>query len=390
MTSNNQPTKQINRSGTLIIGAGPAGLAVAGQLAHRGLPFTVMEASEYIGVAWRNHYDRLHLHTVKQHSALPHFSYPADYPQYVSRLQVVDYLERYAAHFNIQPQFNHKVTSVQRMPDGLWQVQTQTDTFLAERVVVATGYNRIPNKPELPGLRDFRGIVWHSHEYRNGAAFRNENVLVVGMGNTGSELALDLLEYGASPFISVRGPVNIVYKEVFGRPTQPTAIFLSKFPNWFNDFVARLAQRFSVGDLSAYGLGKPSYSPTYDCRRGKVPVIDLGTLDQIKAGNITVLPGIEHILPKTVRFTDKRELPFNAIILATGYRPGLSAFLDESMTVKILNDRGFPKSLWFDEPGLQGLYFLGFTTPVTGVIYNLNIDSNIIARNIAENNFVSV
>ena len=149
------------------------------------------------------------------------------------------------------------------------------------------------------------------------------------MGNTGAELALDLLENGAKPFISVRGPVNIVRRDTFGRPTQPTAIFLSKFPNWFYDFVAGLSQRLSVGDVSAYGLGKPKHPPSYDTRRGKIPVIDVGTLDQIKAGNITVLPGIEHINGKTVTFTDGRELPFDAIILATGYRPGMSAVLGE-------------------------------------------------------------
>lgn len=373
---------------TLIIGAGPAGLAMAGQLAHRNLPFTVLEASEHIGIAWRNHYDRLHLHTVKQFSSLPHLPFPDDYPTYVSRLQFVEYLERYAEHFGIKPLVNQKVIDIRQEPNGTWQVQTETDRFTAGRVVVATGYNRVPNKPELPGQRDFRGIFWHSHEYRNGAAFRNENVLIVGMGNTGAELALDLLEHGATPFISVRGPVNIVRRDTFGRPAQPTAIFLSQFPNWFYDLMARLSQRFSVGDVSAYGLGKPAHPPSYDTRRGKIPVIDIGTLDQIKAGNITVLPGIERTGAKTVTFTDGRELPFDAIVLATGYRPGLTAVLGTDLSAKVLNERGFPKNLWFSEPGLEGLYFLGFTTPLTGIIYNLTIDSNRIAQHIAENNLV--
>ncbi len=374
---------------TIIIGAGPAGLAMAGQLAHRNLPFTVLEASEHIGFSWRNHYDRLHLHTVKEHSALPHLSYPADYPTYVSRLQVVEYLERYAEHFNIKPLSNQKVTRISRSStDGTWQVQTETDTFTAERVIVATGYNRVPHIPELPGQRNFRGIIWHSHEYRNGAPFRNENVLIVGMGNTGAELALDLLENGAKPFISVRGPVNVVRRDTFGRPTQPTAIFLSRFPDWFCDVMARLSQKLSVGDVSAYGLGKPIHSPSYDTRRGKTPVIDMGTLDQIKAGKITVVPGIRQVNAKTVTFTDSRELPFDAIILATGYRPGLTTVLETDLAAHVLNERGYPKSLWFSEPALRGLHFLGFSIPLTGVLYHLTIDSERIARYIAENNFV--
>lgn len=381
-----------NRNGgtTLIIGAGPAGLAVAGQLAHRGLPFTVLEASEYIGYSWRNHYDRLHLHTVKQYSALPHLPYPANYPTYPSRLQVVEYLEQYAAHFGIKPRFNQSVRGIRRGADGQWQVQTETDQFTADAVIVSTGYNRTPNQPDLPGLRDFRGVVWHSREYRNGAAFRNEDILVVGMGNTGAELALDLLEHDARPVISVRGPVNLVRRDMFGRPTQPTAIFLNKFPNWFYDFVTGISQKLTVGDLSKYGLGKPAQAASADTRRGKIPVIDLGTLDQIKAGTIKVAPGIDHINAKTVTFTDGSERPFQAIVLATGYRPGLAPVLGETLATRVLNERGYPKRLWFSGPELSNLYFLGFTTPLTGIIYNLTIDSETIANAIAKNKSVAV
>ncbi|UHG93024.1 flavin-containing monooxygenase [Spirosoma oryzicola] len=379
---------QARSAKTLIIGAGPAGLAIAGQLAHRQQPFVVIEASDYIGFSWRNHYDRLHLHTVKEHSALPHFPFPVNFPTYVPRLQFVDYLERYADHFNIRPLFNQQVSQISRTTDGRWNVQTTTDLFEAEQVVVATGYNRLPNKPELPGQRDFRGIIWHSCEYRNGAAFRDENVLVVGMGNTGAELALDLLDYEARPFISVRGPVSILPRDLFGRPSQKTAIFLKKFPNWFCDLVTRTAQTMSVGDVSGYGLGKPAHSPSYNARRGKPPILDVGTLAQIKAGRITVVPGIERVNAKTITFTDGRERPFDAIILATGYRPALSAFFNPVVTDRILTESGYPKAMWFNESALRGLYFLGFTTPVTGVLYNLNSDSNSIARQIVENNFI--
>ncbi|GAB3574871.1 NAD(P)/FAD-dependent oxidoreductase [Spirosoma luteolum] len=379
---------------TLIIGAGPAGLAVAGQLAHRNMPFTILEASEFVGYSWRNHYDRLHLHTVKQYSALPHFPYPDSFPTYVPRLQVVDYLERYREHFNIRPLFNQRVVSIGPNPRAgttgdRWRVETQTDVFTASHVVVATGYNRIPNRPELPGERAFRGIIWHSSEYRNGAPFRDKRVLVLGMGNTGAELALDLLEYGAQPFISVRRPVNIVRRDVFGKPAQPTAIFLNRFPNWFYDFVTGLSQRFTVGDLRPYGLGKPDHPASYDTRRGKIPVIDQGTLDEIKAGRIRVLPGIERVNERTVTFTDGQDLPFEAIVLATGYRPGMQALLDPDVAKSVLNERGYPKHLWFDQNALNGLYFIGFTTPLTGILYNLNIDSGRIANHLAKNNFVT-
>ncbi|QJD80750.1 flavin-containing monooxygenase [Spirosoma rhododendri] len=372
---------------TLIIGAGPAGLAVAGELAHRNLPFTIIEASEYVGYSWRQHYDRLQLHTVKEYSALPHFPFPASYPTYPSRLQVVEYLEQYAAHFKIQPQFNQRVVSIRQATAG-WIVQTQTDTFTAERVVVAAGYNRVPNIPDLPGQRNFRGIVWHSYEYRNGAPFRDENVLVVGMGNTGAELALDLLDYGARPVISVRGPVNVAQRDSFGRPTQPTAIFMSRFPNWFYDLVSGVSQRLTIGDLSPYGLGKPTHPASYDIRRGKIPVIDVGTIDKIKSGEIRVVPAIEQVNARTVTFADGQELPFDAIVLATGYRPGLGDLLGADLSRRILNERGYPKRLWFAEPDLRGLYFVGYTTSSAGILYGINREANSVTSHIAQNNSV--
>lgn len=374
---------------TLIIGAGPAGLAVAGELTRRKLPFTLIEASEYVGYSWRQHYDRLHLHTVKEHSALPHFPFPASYPTYPSRLQVVEYLELYAAHFNIQPQFNQRVVSIrQALAAAGWIVQTQTDTFLADQVVVAAGYNRIPNIPDLPGQRTFRGIIWHSYEYRNGAPFRDKDVLVVGMGNTGAELALDLLDYGARPVISVRGPVNVARRDSFGRPTQPTAIFMSRFPNWFYDLVSGVAQRLTVGDLSPYGLGKPKHPASYDIRQGKIPVIDVGTIDKIKAGAIKVVSAIQQVNVRTVTFTDGQELPFEAIVLATGYRPGLSDLLGADLSQRVLNERGYPRRPWFAEADLRGLYFMGYTTPSTGVLYSINREAGTVTSHIAQNNSV--
>ncbi|MEZ0608371.1 flavin-containing monooxygenase [Fibrella sp. WM1] len=394
------------QSSTLILGAGPGGLAMAGQLAHRQLPFTLLEASNKVGVAWRNHYDRLHLHTVKEYSALPFLPFPPDYPTYVSRAQLVTYLEDYTQQFGIEPRFNQSVIRIERTQYGRtrdertqnkhaqlgrWTVQTKTDTYLADTVVVATGYNRVPNQPQLPGLSTFKGDVIHSRAYRNGDPFRGKQVLVVGMGNTGAELALDLFEHGAQATISVRGPISIVRRDVFGKPTQPTAIFLNKFPNWFYDLVAGISQQLTVGDLSAYGLGKPKYPPSRLIREfERIPVIDLGTLDQIKAGNIAVVPGIRQINEQSVTFADGSERPFDAIVLATGYRPALGELLEPELAARILNERGYPTALWYDQPELAGLYFLGFSTPLTGILRSLNINSGLIAEHLAAQTAASI
>lgn len=370
---------------TIIIGAGPAGLAVAGRLAKLGQPFTLLEATDNVGAAWRKHYDRLCLHTVKEESALPHLPYPADYPTYVSRDQLVTYLEQYIAHFNIQPLFNQFVRTIERSPTGRWLAKTKTHTFEANNLVVCTGYNRVPYQPDVPGLGSFRGLVLHSREYRTGATFNGQQVLVVGMGNTGAELALDLQEQGAFPTISVRGPVNIVNRDSFGRPTQPSAIKLSKLPNWFYDFAARMSQKLTIGDLSKYGLITPPYPSSYQIRvLGKIPVIDLGTVAQIKASTIAVRPGIAQVNHNSVTFTDGREAPFDAIVLATGYRTGLSDILAPDLSQKVLNEKGYPRGLWDTNPTLKGLYFLGFALPLTGILRGIRLNSERIVEELVK------
>ena len=374
---------------TLIIGAGPAGLAVAGRLAKLDQSFTLLEAADNVGAAWRGHYDRLCLHTVKEESCLPHLPYPADYPTYVSRDQLVTYLENYVAHFNIQPLFNQRVNCVELAPKKgkkRWLVTTQTHTFEADNVVICTGYNRVPYQPDVPGMANFAGTLLHSRNYKSGSIFRGKRVLVVGMGNTGAEIALDLQEQGAQPTISVRGAVNIVQRDLFGKPTQPSAIILSKFPNWFYDLSARVSQKMTIGDLSAYGLATPPYSASYQIRAlGKIPVIDLGTVTQIKAGTIAVRPGITQVNPNSVAFTDGREEPFDALVLATGYRTGLSELLSPDLGRKVLNEKGCPRGLWDTNPILNGLYFLGFALPLTGILRGIRLDSERITDELVKN-----
>ncbi len=365
---------------TLLIGAGPAGLAMAGRLAKLGLPFRLIEKGNKVGMAWHGHYDRLCLHTVKQHSALPHLPFPDEYPRYVSRLQLIAYLEAYIQTFAIEPMYGQDVISVRREA-GQWITTTQTDTFLSERVVLATGYNRSPFCPTWPGQDTFAGTVLHSRDYRTGATFRGQTVLVVGMGNTGAELALDLHEQGAQPLISVRGAVNIVKPEFKGRPNQESAILLSKFPTWFYDWASRKVRDSTIGDLSAYGLPTSPLSPSEQIRKlGRIPVIDLGTVDLVKAGSISVVPDITRFNEHTVCFADGRELPVDAVVLATGYRPALTDFLDD--TTHILNDRGYPIASWVDHPAADELYFIGFAVPATGILRSIYQDSAQIVRQI--------
>ena len=176
---------------TIVVGAGPAGLAMGACLQQAGVSFLILEQADQVAVAWHRHYERLHLHTDKKHSALPFFPFPKEYPRYPSRVQMIDYLEAYARRFQLAPRLGQRVVSARRIHDA-WRVETQDSHYQAENLVVATGYSREPLVATWPGQEAFKGRVLHSSEYRDGEAFRGQKVLVVGFGNSGGEIAIDL------------------------------------------------------------------------------------------------------------------------------------------------------------------------------------------------------
>lgn len=367
----------------LIIGAGPAGLAVAGRLRQEGIDFEILEAGQHAGNAWHGHYDRLHLHTVKELSHLPGLPFPADFPRYVPRLLLVKYFDEYARKYNIQPHFQQKALSVRKAEDGYWLTTTASgQQWRSKAVVLATGTNREPKEPSFPGQTLFKGSLQHSRKYKNALPFKDQRVLVVGMGNTGAEIALDLSENGATPFISVRGPINIVPRDLLGNPTQLTALKLAKLPYWLGDAIGAIAGKLTIGDLSAYGIQIHSMPPAKQLRlTGQTPVIDIGTLKEIKAGRIKVLPGIQSFTEHEVVFADGQRLPFDSVIFCTGYKPFLEEFLPEDISGQ-LDDKGNPKGIAAKAP-LDGLYFNGFDNYTPGGILGvINRDSALIVEQI--------
>ena len=342
----------------LIIGAGPAGLAVAGSLVQRGRTPLVVEQAEQVASSWRGHYERLHLHTVKQLSALPGVPFPDHCPRYVSRQALVDYLADYAQRHRIAPRLGERVLAITRSGAG-WQTLTQAGTRYESRsVVLATGANCEPRLPTLPGQTQYRGRVLHSREYRNAAPFAGQRVLVVGMGNTGAEIALDLVEQGVQAALSVRSPVNIVHRDVLGRPTQLTSILIAKLPAAWGDTIATMFRKLTVGDLSRWGLQTSTMSPLRQLREhGRTPVIDVGTLACIRRGEIKVHPGIEACTADGLRFADGSEHAFDAVILSTGYAPTIQR-LFPGLPLP-LDRNGMPSDV-VGQGALAGLFFVGF------------------------------
>lgn len=366
------------KSSAVIIGAGPAGLAVGACLARAQISFTILERQLAVGASWRGHYDRLHLHTNKGTSALPFIPFPRDYPRYPSRDQVVAYLESYAHAFHLEPRFGEEVIAARRRDDH-WEVETRDGAYIARHLVVATGLNRDPITPRWQGQDDYRGRIMHSRDYRNGAEFRGARVLVVGIGNSGAEIALDLHQQGALPTIAVRGPVNVLPRDILGVPIVAAGRLTRLLPPRVADRINAPLLRLVLGDLQPYGLRRPPYGPlTQIAATGRTPLIDVGTIGAIKAGKIAIRPGIDRFVEDGVLFTDGRGESFDAIVLATGYRAGLKSLINIDGA---LDEQADPRLVTRSLP--DGLHLCGFTTTAKGVLNQIAVDAPRIAARIA-------
>lgn len=369
----------------LIVGAGPAGLAVAGRLRKYGVEFTLVERTDKVAATWHGHYDRLHLHTVNEHSHLPHLPFPQDYPRYVSRQQLVDYCEAYARHFDIQPEFNRSVSFIQRSGSE-WEVRFDNGDFETARYVdIATGANRVPNVPQWPGKEYFSGKILHSRDYKNPKPFSGQRVLVVGLGNTGAEIALDLCLQGVDTTISARSPVSVVPRDFLGRPVQVTAKKLARLPLGLGDRIGALVRRIVFGNLSRYGVPVSKTPPAVQLREsGKTPVIDLGTMAQIKAGRIHVAPDVSAFTSSGVQFANGVQSLFDTVIMATGYRAQLQKFIPS--IAPELDQFGMPFNPVAAAPENQGLYFVGFDNyKLGGILGTIYFDSKTVVEAIRYN-----
>lgn len=365
---------------TLVIGASAAGLAAAAQLRRRGLEFEIVEGDDRVGAPWRTRYDRLHLHTPRSVSGLPGLPIPRGWPRYLSRDQVVEYLERYAVRFELWPRFGERVTSVEPLARG-WETTTTQGTWRSRHVVVATGLARVPVCPAWPGLERFAGPVLHSSEYRNGEPWRGRSVLVVGFGNSACEQALDLVEHDAAAHLAVRSPVNAIPRDVFGAvPVLHVARLMRPLPSPLADKLSWPIVRLARGDLRRLGLRPLPYGPmTQITAHRRIPLLDIGTLAGIRSGRITVHPGIDHLRERDVVFTDGTTLQVDAIVLATGYRSGLEEFLPAWR--EVCDEEGFPLSSGAPSR-LPGLYFCGMRILPSGMFPEIGLEAARIARSI--------
>jgi cation diffusion facilitator CzcD-associated flavoprotein CzcO len=342
----------------LIIGAGPAGLAAAAELGRLGISALVLERGESVATSWRRRYDRLRLNTSRWTSNLPHARYPRAAGLFPSRDQVIAYLEDYAARNSIELRSGTILERVDR-DDHQWTVATSAEQMTVAHLIVATGHQHTPWIPAWPGREQFSGRLLHSAEYRNPSGFHGADVLVVGPGCSGMEIAYDLAEGGASRVrVAILTQPNIILRQVGPLPGDVPATLMYGLPPQVGDRQTRLIRRLAIGNLSAHGLVPPTEGIMSRVHRdGKAPaILDKPVIDAIKQRRIEIVAAVDSLDATGVVLADRTRLEPHVVIAATGYTTGLEPLVGH---LNVLDERGVP--LVHGGPAAApGLRFIGY------------------------------
>ena len=365
----------------IVVGAGPAGLAAAHELMRVGRRVVVLERGGSVASSWRTHRPGLRLHTVRRLSGLPGLAIPRRYGRYVSSQNLVTYLEEYAAGIDVR--FGVDVAKITRAdatgPVSAWVVDTDAGTrYVTDTVVMATGYNRRPFVPQLPGIDGYRGALLHVADYRGGGEFAGRDVLVVGSGNAASEAAAELVSTGVRRVcMSVRTTPHIVRRRIAGVSMQAIAILLDRVPTRLADHVASVLSRLTVPDLSGRALPRPSPDLyTRVARDRSVPVHDTGIVALVQSGAVAPVAAVAGFDGDSVLLADGSVATPDVVLFATGYRRALEKLL---AGLGLLDAGGSPLSR-SGTAAAPGFYFVGFTVSATGALRQMAGDARRVAR----------
>jgi len=340
----------------IVVGAGPAGLAVAAELRRRGVETLLVERSDAVGASWRGRYEGLRLNTMRVLSSLPGHPMPRAYGRYPRREE-----------------------RVERGPGG-WELHTNAGALRARHLVIATGYDAAPRMPDWPGADSFPGELIHASAFRSARAYHGRDVLVVGAGNTGVDIAEHLRRAGAIVTVCVRTPPNLFPRQWHGIPLQALAVVAERLPLAVRDRVARILQDLIFGDLTRYGLGRPDEGIWTKFRRTQTgQSVDDGFVAALRAGQIRVVPEIARFEGADVVLTDGRRLRPDVVIAATGYRRGLEGLVGH---LGVLSPTGSPAHYRAApaHPAAPRLYFAGYYGAPSGQLRFAPIHARRIAR----------
>jgi cation diffusion facilitator CzcD-associated flavoprotein CzcO len=344
-----------------LIGAGAAGLGALREMTALGLDVDCFEKSDRVGGHWNTDYDSLYLITSRDVSGFPGYPMPRDYPVYPSRLQVLHYLQGFATEFDLPDKITFGIEVVACTPEGSvgqggWIVETSDGRRQHyDGVLVANGHLWDPNLPEQAG--DFTGLSLHSGQYHNSEQIEGSRVLVVGSGNSGCDLAVDVAQAGRRTCISIRAGHTFLPKAFFGRP-RAELTWMARLPGVLQERLTRALVDVIVGPTSAYA-GLPP--PVVRNLNKQPPVVNNLLLYWIQHGRIEVVPGISSIDGRSVRFQDGTCRTFDTILWATGFRVTLP-FLDQSL-LRFRDGVPLRVAGMTVPAGLERIYFVGLGAP---------------------------
>jgi putative flavoprotein involved in K+ transport len=370
----------IERHQAIVVGAGSAGLAAAVAMQRRGFETIVIETSDAVGARWRSRYAELRLNSWRPMSKLQGRGMPRSTGRYPSRDDVVAYLEHFAREHAIELRFRTQLLGVDRDHE-FWRLDTSAGPMLCRYLVIATGWDAIPVMPCWSGAETFGGDLIHASEFKSAMPYAGRDVLVVGAGNSGFDIAGHLVRAGARVTLSMRTPPNLAAREVLRLPGQPIlVVFGDHVPPAMVDTLFRFVQRLTFGDLRRYGIPLSLigvYANHRQYRRN--PAVDDGFVAALKRGAARVVGTIEHFEGSDVVLADGARLRPDAVVCATGYRRGLEPLVGH---LGVLGEDGVPVNHAGtpDHRCAPRLYFCGMWGPFSGQIRLGPIHARRIAR----------
>ncbi len=359
-----------------IIGAGSSGIAACQVLKARGIPYECFEKGSEVGGNWRyendngmsSAYRSLHINTSRGLMAYATYPMPDDYPDYPNHFQIARYFDDYVDHFRLREgiRFRTTVVSVEPSGDG-WEVTVEgadgkRETHRYRAVMVANGHHWDPRWPEpaFAGAEQFAGEQMHVHHYREADVLRGKRVLVLGIGNSATDVAVEASRIADATFLAMRRGAYVLPKYLKGKPADEVASpLLTRTPVAFQRWIINRA--LGVGKMTDYGLPEPDHKLLE-----AHPTLSAELLSRLGHGDIAVKPNIDRFPGgRTVRFVDGSEEEVDLVIYCTGYKvtfpffdPGLVSAEDNRLPL-------YRRVVSVDHPGL---YFIGFIQPLGAIM----------------------
>jgi dimethylaniline monooxygenase (N-oxide forming) len=370
-----------------VIGAGSSGIAAAKTLHQRGFEFECLEKSDRVGGNWvfRNSnemssaYSTLHINTSRERMEYPDFPMPKSYPDFPHHTQIAEYFDGYVDHFGFRDRsrFQTAVERAERRPDGAWEITTDRgDTKAFDALFVANGHHwdtRWP-EPAFPGSDSFEGEQMHSHQYLDPEQLRGKDVVVLGMGNSAMDIAVDASYTATSTVLAARRGAHVIPKYLLGRPVDQIG-GSTRIPFAVRRKLFEALMRTTVGDMERYGLPKP------DHRFGDAhPTVSGRILDRLVHGAITAKPNIARLEGDRVHFADGTSVHADLVIYCTGYKVSFP-FFDEGLISAPDNDLPLFRRVF--HPEIENVFFIGLLQPLGAIMPLADAQSRWVADHLA-------